>query len=77
MSEAVYRRSGMRKFFKVTDSLLIAVENKHGFSSIAISNVTLHVQAAMVEEPEMKEITASEFEEALRIARQRIETQTI
>jgi len=35
--KAIYRRSGMRVFLKVTESILIKVENKFDSSTILIS----------------------------------------
>jgi len=75
MSEAVYRRSGMRTFYKVIDNkVVIRVTNKESFSQVDVSENRFIVEDAI---DETREITAEEFDEAFNLAMERIKNQTI
>jgi len=74
--KAVYRRSGMRTFYKVIDNkTVIRVFNREFLSTIEISNGNIFHLNDSVDDG--KDITAAEFDAAFKMAKDRILNETI
>jgi len=73
--KAIYRRSGMRTFYKVIDNkVVIRVTNKESFSQVDVSENRFVIEDAT---DETSEITGAEFGQAFNLAMDRIKNERV
>lgn len=68
-----YRHSGMRRYYKIDDKIVIRVMNKEKFSQVDVSDNPL-IREDALDDSETKPITSEEFDRQLALAMDRITT---